>query len=90
MTSLTCRIKGRAWRVLSPEESLARYSGRRKCPPGSPKRQAYGVIKRQAGQDVGRWAAPRWAGESPAARSAGSASARAASGASSTRLAVAP
>jgi hypothetical protein len=51
MPPVTPKRKGRAWRALSPEESLVRYSDWRKCQPGGPKRQADGIIKRQ---DLGR------------------------------------
>jgi hypothetical protein len=53
--------KERPWRLLEPREFLQRYADWRKCQPGSPKRQAWEIIKRvaaeqkrQAGSWVGR------------------------------------
>jgi transcription initiation factor TFIIIB Brf1 subunit/transcription initiation factor TFIIB len=58
--------KKRLWRVLEPQEWLERYADWRKCQPGSPKRQAYEIIKRlaQEGKTVGSWTA-RVAAKSP-------------------------
>ena len=63
--------KERLWRVLEPQEWLQRFSDWRKCQPGSPKRQAYEIIKRlaQEGKSVGSWTA-RIAAESPRGRTA--------------------
>jgi len=58
--------KERLWRVLEPQEWLQRFADWRKCQPGSPKRQAYEIIKRLAceGKSTGSWTA-RIAGQSP-------------------------
>lgn len=51
--------KERLWRVLEPHEWLRRFADWRKCQPGSPKRQAYEIIKRLAreGKSTGSWTA---------------------------------
>jgi hypothetical protein len=63
--------KERLWRVLEPQEWLQRFADWRKCQPGSPKRQAYEIIKRLAyeGKSVGSWTA-RVAASSPRGRTA--------------------
>jgi hypothetical protein len=63
--------KERLWRVLEPQEWLQRFADWRKCQPGSPKRQAYEIIKRLAheGKSVGSWTA-RIAAQSPRVRHA--------------------
>lgn len=45
--------------MLEPQEWLQRFSDWRKCQPGSPKRQAYEIIKRlaQERKSVGSWTA---------------------------------
>jgi hypothetical protein len=48
----------RPWRLLTPEEWLKRYPDWKQFGPGSPKRQAYELIRRQArrGKRDGSWA----------------------------------
>jgi hypothetical protein len=48
MAEIRAKRKGRPWRVLEPQEWLQRYGDWRKCQPGSPKRQAYEIIRRAA------------------------------------------
>ena len=57
MAQIKAKRKQRPWRVLEPQEWLERYSDWRKCQPGSPKRQAYEIIKRLARErkTLGRW-----------------------------------
>jgi hypothetical protein len=58
MPQVKPKRKERVWRVLSPAEWLKRYADWRKCQPGSPKRQAYEIIKQQARKEKrgGSWA----------------------------------
>jgi hypothetical protein len=56
MPEIHVKRKQRPWRVLEPQEWLARYSDWRKCQPGSPKRQAWEIIKRMARERPGdKW-----------------------------------
>ena len=56
MPEIRVKRKQRPWRVLEPEEWLARYADWRKCQPGSPKRQAWEIIKRMARERPGdKW-----------------------------------
>ena len=57
MAQIKAKRKQRPWRVLEPQEWLKRYADWRKCQPGSPKRQAYEIIKRLARErkTTGRW-----------------------------------
>lgn len=66
MPQIKAKRKERPWRVLEPQEWLQRFADWRKCQPGSPKRQAYEIIKRlaQEGKSVGSWTA-RIAAASP-------------------------
>ncbi len=48
MPEIRVKRKRRPWRVLEPEEWLKRYADWRKCQPGSPKRQAWEIIRRMA------------------------------------------
>jgi hypothetical protein len=50
MPQVEVKRKERPWRLLEPQEWLQRYADWRKCQPGSPKRQAYELIKRMARQ----------------------------------------
>ena len=59
MPQLRAKRKQRPWRVLTPAEWLERFADWRKCQPGSPKRQAYEIIKRAARE---RKAAGPWTG----------------------------
>jgi len=59
MPQKKAKRKERPWRILEPQEWLKRYSDWRKCQPGSPKRQAYEIIRilsRQQ-QALGAWTA---------------------------------
>jgi hypothetical protein len=53
VAQMNVKRKQRPWRVLTPAEWLRRYSDWRKCQPGSPKRQAYEIIKRLAKRQQG-------------------------------------
>lgn len=66
MAQIKAKRKEKPWRVLEPQEWLERFADWRKCQPGSPKRQAYEIIKRIAWerQAVGTWTA-RVAASSP-------------------------
>jgi len=57
MSEIRIKRKQRPWKVLSPQEWLDQYSDWRKCQPGSPKRQAFELIRRMAreGKPAGKW-----------------------------------
>ena len=57
MPQKKAKRKERPWRLLEPQEWLQRYSDWRKCQPGSPKRQAYEIIKMLSRQQqaFGAW-----------------------------------
>ncbi len=58
MPQIKAKRKQRPWRVMEPQEWLRRFADWRKCQPGSPKRQAYEIIKRLAREKLaaGSWA----------------------------------
>ena len=57
MPEIEVKRKQRPWKVLEPQEWLRRYADWRRCQPGSPKRQAYELIKRMVCQrgTTGSW-----------------------------------
>jgi hypothetical protein len=57
MPQIKAKRKERPWRLLTPEDWLKRFADWRKCQPGSPKREAYELIKKMSRErkTIGPW-----------------------------------